>query len=59
MVNFKKHSRLVMDFSDALKIPPEHRPMFRRLAAKGLHDKSIKDLIANPAHTPPASKDPG
>ena len=45
IVNFKKHSRLVIDEEDAKAIPIEHRPMFRRLAAKGLHDMSIKELM--------------
>lgn len=45
IVNYKKHSRLVIDAGDAKAIPLEHRPMFRRIAAKGLHDMSIKELM--------------
>ena len=45
VVNFKKHGRLLIDAADVRKIPDEHRPMFRRLAAKGLHDMSIKQLM--------------
>ena len=43
--NFKKHARLVVDAADLDAIPDEHRPLFRRLAAKGLHDLSIKQVL--------------
>ena len=43
--NFKKHARLAIDAADAKAIPAEHRPLFRRVAAKGLHDMSIKELM--------------
>lgn len=45
IVNFKKHSRMVVDARDAKAIPLQHRPIFRRLSAKGLHDMSIKELM--------------
>lgn len=48
VVNFAIHSRMTMDLADAGQIPAEHRPMFRRLAAKGLHDTSINELMARP-----------
>lgn len=44
-VNFKKHSRIQIGAEDAKAIPIEHRPLFRRIAAKGLHDMSIKELM--------------
>ncbi|MEO7634247.1 MAG: phytanoyl-CoA dioxygenase family protein [Sphingomicrobium sp.] len=48
VINFQKHSRMVIDESDLRQIPIEHRQMFRRGAAKGLHDLSIKELMAAP-----------
>lgn len=45
IVNYKKHSRLVIAAEDARAIPAQHRPLFRRIAAKGLHDMSIKELM--------------
>jgi hypothetical protein len=46
--NFKKHARLLVSEEDAQAIPAEHRPMFRRLAGKGLLDLTIKELKAAP-----------
>lgn len=47
VINFKKHSRLPIDIEDIAKIPDQNRRLFRRVAAKGLHDISIKELMAN------------
>ena len=46
IINFRKHSRLLVDAADLARIPTGHRAMFRRLAAPGLHDLSIRELIA-------------
>ena len=46
--NFKKHARLLVSREDAEAIPVEHRPLFRRLAGKGLLDVTIKELKAEP-----------
>lgn len=46
--NFKKHARLLVSRDDVETIPIEHRPLFRRLAGKGLLDATIKELNAEP-----------
>jgi ectoine hydroxylase-related dioxygenase (phytanoyl-CoA dioxygenase family) len=46
VINFAMHPRIAMNLTDLAKIPAEHRPMFRRLAAQGLHDTSVNDLLA-------------
>lgn len=45
VINFQEHARLSIDLADARRIPADHRRLFRRLAAKGLHDVSIQDLM--------------
>jgi ectoine hydroxylase-related dioxygenase (phytanoyl-CoA dioxygenase family) len=49
IINFKKHARLVIDREDFDTIPLEHRPLFRRAAARGLVDATIKELQAQPS----------
>jgi len=46
VANFRKHSRMLIDLEDARRIPAEHRGLFRRAAAQGLHDLSVKEWLA-------------
>lgn len=43
--NFDRQPRIRMDESDFISIPREHRPLFRRLAAKGAFDRTEKELL--------------
>lgn len=45
VINFEKHSRLPVDARDLARIPFEHRALFRRVAAKGLHDLTVAELM--------------
>lgn len=48
IVNFDIHSRIVVDLPDLWQIPAKHRSLFRRLAAKGLHDLTVEEIMAGP-----------
>lgn len=45
--NFKAHGRINIDAADLAAIPVEHRPLFRRLAAKGAFDRTESTLFAD------------
>lgn len=48
VINFATHPRMTIDSADFSQIPAEHRPMFRRIADKNLHDTSIEGQMARP-----------
>ena len=50
IVNMRRQPRINIDHADIASIPVEHRPLFRRLAAKGAVDLSEKELF------PPATQ---
>ncbi len=56
VVNFKKHARMLIDVADARQIPIEHRHMFGRVAAKGLHDITVKELMAGETKEKPEKR---
>ena len=47
--NIKKHARFVIDPNEVNRIPHRLRPLFRRVAGKGLLDATINELQADPS----------
>ena len=47
-VNYEGNVRINMAIDDLPAIPAEHRPLFRRLAAKGAFDRTAKELLEFP-----------
>ena len=48
IVNLRRQPRINIDLADIGSVPTEHRPLFRRLAAKGAFDLSEKELFPPP-----------
>jgi hypothetical protein len=47
-VNYEGNVRINMAIDDLPAIPAEHRPLFRRLAAKGAFDRTAKEMFDVP-----------
>lgn len=47
ITNYGNNVRLNLAAADLKAIPEEHRPLFRRLAAKGAFDRTVEELFAS------------
>ena len=46
ITNYGDNVRIRIAAEDLKTVPPEHRPLFRRLAAKGAFDRTVSELFA-------------